>query len=134
MNALDEFRSTLPAWREAVEEWLGRQPTWFRRDPAWVGSVYLLGEPSLVALGSMRLKSLEERWINWEELMDRADGAGDVEAALTRAAYRIAQGDPGPALGLMLLFPNVEAFRWAHAAGVLFTLVQDRRNFHPLVG
>jgi hypothetical protein len=134
MNPLDEFRSTLPVWRVAVEEWLDRQPAWFRNDPVWAGSVYLLGAPSLVALGSMTLKSLEQGWINWDELLARADRAGDVEVALARAAYRLAQGDPGPALGLMLLFPSVEDFRWAHAAGVLFMLVADRRYYHPMFG
>jgi hypothetical protein len=134
MNALDEFRSTLPAWRMAVEEWLDRQPAWFRNDPAWAGSVYLLGAPPLVALGSMTLKSLEEGWINWEQLLGRADAAGDVEAALARAAYGLAQGDPGAALGLMLLFPAIEVFRWAHAAGTLYLLVNDRRHLHPLLG
>lgn len=134
MNALDEFRSTLPAWRTAVEKWLERQPAWFRNDPAWAGSVYLLGAPPLVALGSMTLKSLEEGWINWEKLLGRADAAGDVEAALARAAYGLAQGDPCPALGLMLLFPAIEVFRWAHAAGVLYLLLDDQRHRHPFLG
>ena len=133
MNALDEFRSTLPAWRVAVERWLDDQPAWFRNDPAWASSVYLLGAPSLVALGSMALKSLEEGWINWQELLVRADAAGDVEAALACAAYRLAQGDPGPALGLMLLFPAVDVFRWAHSAGALYLLVDHRRHVHPFV-
>ena len=133
MNALDEFRSTLPAWRIAVDEWLDRQPAWFRNEPAWASSIYLLGAPPLVALGSMTLKSLEEGWINWEELLYRADAAGDVEAALARAAYRLAQSDPGAALGLMLLFPAIAAFRWAHAAGVLYLLVDDRRHLHPFL-
>ena len=132
MNALEEFRSTLPAWRTAVESWLDDQPAWFRNDPAWASSVYLLGAPPLVALASMTLKSLEEGWIRWEELARRADGAGEIEATLCRAAYRLAQGDPGPALGLMLLFPAVEVFRWAHAAGVLYLLVEQRQQ-HPLL-
>jgi hypothetical protein len=118
MNALDEFRSTLPAWRVAAEEWLDRQPAWFRNNPAWASSVYLLGAPTLVALGSMALKSLEQGWINWDELLARADRAGDVEVTLARAAYRLAQDDPGPALGLMLLF----------------MLVADRRLSHPMFG
>ena len=134
MNALDEFRSTLPAWRVAVEEWLDQQPAWFRNDPAWASSVYLLGAPSLVALGSMTLKSLEEGRIHWEELLARADSAGDVEVALARAAYRLAQGDPGPALGLMLFFPAVEVFRWGHAAGVLYLCVDGWLRRHPFAG
>ena len=134
MNALDDFRLTLPAWRHAVEEWLDEQPAWFRNDPTWASSVYLLGAPPLVALGSMTLKSLEEGWIHWDELLRRADGAGDIEVALARAAYGLAQGDAGPALGLMLLFPAIESFRWAHAAGVLYLLVDGWRHRHPVVG
>jgi hypothetical protein len=34
----------------------------------------------------MALKSLEEGWIQWEELLARADSAGDIEAVLVRAA------------------------------------------------
>lgn len=133
MTALKEFRAGLPAWRAAVEDWLDRQPAWFRNNPAWAASVYLLGAPGLVALGSMSLKSVEEGWINWEEIATRADRAGAVEAALARAAYELASGDPGPALGLMLVFPQVDAFRWAHAAGVLYQLIEDRLHRHPLV-
>ncbi len=134
MNALAEFRSTLPAWRVAVEEWLDQQPVWFRNDPAWASSVYLLGAPPLVALGSMALKNLEEGWIDWEELLARGDDAGDMESALARAAYRLAQGDPGPALGLMLVFPAVEVFQWGHAAGVLYLLIDGRNHHHPFLG
>ena len=133
MNALDEFRSTLPAWRVAVEEWLDQQPAWFRNDPAWASSIYLLGAPPLVLLGSMTLKSVEQGWIHWEELLARADSAGDVEVTLARAAYRLAQGDPSPALGLMLLFPMVDVFRWAHAAGVLYLQVDDQLRYHPFL-
>ena len=133
VNALDEFRSTLPAWRVAIEEWLDQQPAWFRNDPAWASSIYLLGAPPLVALGSMTLKSLEEGWIHWQELLRRADGTGEIETALARAAYRLAQDDAGPALGLMLLFPAVNVFRWAHAAGVLHLLLDEERH-HPLLG
>lgn len=131
MNALEDFRSTLPAWRVAVGEWLDQQPAWFRNDPAWTSSVYLLGAPPLVALGSMTLKSLEEGWIHWDELLHRAGDAGDIEVALARAAYRLAQGDAGPALGLMLLFPTIEVFRWAHAAGVLYLLVMGADRGYP---
>lgn len=133
MTALKEFRAGLPAWRVAVEDWLDRQPAWFRNDPAWAGSVYLLNSPALVALGSMSLKSVEEGWINWEELLRRTELAGDIEAMLGRAAYHLAAGDPGPALGSMLVFPHVEAFQWAHAAGVLFEFVEDRVRRHPLI-
>lgn len=133
MTALEEFRSDLPAWRVTVEEWLGRQPIWFRNDAAWAASVYLLAAPPLVALGSMSLKSVEGGWINWDEIVIRADRAGAVEAALARAAYQLAGGDPGPALGLMLVFPQVQPFRWAHAAGVLYEMIEDRVHRHPLV-
>lgn len=132
MNTLEEFRSTLPVWRVAVEEWLDRQPAWFRNDPGWASSVYLLGAPPLVALGSMALKSVEESWIRWDEILARADATGDVEAALARAAYELAHGDPGPALGLMLVFPRLAVFRWAHAAGVLYQIVDARSRAHPL--
>ena len=132
MNTLEEFRSTLPVWRVAVEEWLDRQPAWFRNDPAWASSVYLLGAPPLLAVGSMSLKSVEEGWIQWDEIIARADAAGIVEAALAQAAFELAQGDPGPALGLMLVFPKLQIFRWAHAAGVLYQLVQGRAESHPL--
>lgn len=132
MTALREFRATLPAWREAVESWLEHQPAWFRNDPAWAASVYLLNAPPLVALGSLSLKSVEAGWIKWEELLRRAEMAGDVEAMLARAAYHLAAGDPGPALGSMLVFPQVDALKWAHAAGVLFELVEDRVHRHPL--
>lgn len=133
MNALAAFRSTLPAWRVAVDEWLDGQPAWFRNEPEWASAVYLLGAPPLVALGSMSLKSLEQGWIAWDEILARARAAGDVEAALAAAAYHLAQGDPGPALGLMLVFPGIEVFRWAHAAGTLYHLVECRRHLHPLV-
>lgn len=132
MNTLEEFRSTLPVWRVAVEEWLDRQPAWFRNDPGWASSVYLLGSPPLVALGSMALKSLEEGWIRWDEILTRAGATGDVEAALARAAYELAKGDPGPALGLILVFPRLTVFRWAHAAGVLYQIVDARSHSHPL--
>ncbi len=132
MNALDEFRSTLPTWRVAVEEWIDRQPAWFRNDPAWASSVYLLGAPPLVALGSMALKNVEEGWIGWEEILARADTAGVVEVALAHAAYELAKGDPGPALGLMLVFPRLPVFKWAHAAGVLYQIVEARSRSHPL--
>jgi len=132
MNTLEEFRSTLPVWRVAVEEWLDRQPAWFRNDAGWASSVYLLGAPPLLALGSMALKSVEEGWIRWDEILTRADAAGDVEAALARAAFELAKGDPGPALGLMLVFPGLTVFRWAHAAGVLYQMVDARSHFHPL--
>jgi hypothetical protein len=132
MSTLTEFRATLPGWRPAVEEWLDRQPAWFRNDPAWASSVYLLNAPPLVALGSMSLKSVEEGWIQWEALFERAVHAGEVEAALARAAYELGRGDPGPALGLMLVFPHVPVFAWAHAAGVLHELVHERLRRHPL--
>ena len=132
MTALEEFRSTLPTWRVAVEEWLDRQPPWFRNDPAWASSVYLLGAPPLVALGSMALKGVEGGWIQWDEILARAHAAGVVEAALAHAAYELAKGDSGPALGLMLVFPGLSVFSWAHAAGVLYHLVQDRAQCHPL--
>ena len=132
MSALEEFRAALPGWRTAVEEWLDRQPAWFRNDPAWAGSAYLLNAPPLVALGSMSLKSVEEGRIRWDALVERAAGTGDVETALVRAALELASGDPGPALGLMFVFPHVPAFAWAHAAGVLFELVEERVRRHPL--
>ena len=133
MNALAEFRASLPGWRPSIEEWLDRQPAWFRNDPAWASSVYLLNAPPLVALGSMSLKSVEEGWIRWDSLIMRASFAGDVETALARAALELASSDPGPALGLMLVFPNMPAFAWAHAAGVLYELVGERLRRHPLV-
>jgi len=132
MTALAEFRAAFPAWRTAVEEWLDRQPAWFRNDPAWASSVYLLNAPPLVALGSMSLKSVEEGCIRWDSLVERAARAGEVETALARAAHELASGDPGPALGLMLVFPGVPVFAWAHAAGVLYELVEERLRRHPL--
>lgn len=132
MTALAEFQASLPGWRLAVEDWLDRQPAWFRNHPAWASSVYLLNAPPLVALGSKSLKSVEEGWIRWDALVERAARAGDVETALARAAHELASGDPGPALGLMLVFPNVPAFAWAHAGGVLYQLVEERRRRHPL--
>ncbi|MDQ3569834.1 MAG: hypothetical protein M3450_04450 [Actinomycetota bacterium] len=132
MTTLEEFRSTLPIWRVAVEEWLDRQPAWFRNDPAWASSVYLLGAPPLVALESMALKSVEEGWIRWDEILTRAEAAGEVEAALAAAAYELAKCDPGPALGLMLVLPRLTVLRWAHAAGVLYQIVEARARYHPL--
>ncbi len=132
MNALEEFRSTLPVWRVAVEEWLEAQPAWFRNDPAWASSVYLLGAPPLEALASMTLKSVEEGWIRWDEILARAGATGEVEAALAGAAYELANGDPGPALGLMLVFPRLPVLRWAHAAGILYQIVEARSHSHPL--
>ena len=132
MSTLAEFRATLPGWRPAVEEWLDRQPAWFRNDPAWASSVYLLNAPPLVAIGSLSLKSVEEGWIRWDVLFERAARAGDVETVLARAAHELASGDPGPALGLMLVFPHVPAFVWAHAGGVLYELVHERLRRHPL--
>ncbi|MGI8808584.1 MAG: hypothetical protein ACR2KK_12200 [Acidimicrobiales bacterium] len=131
-GALEAFRSTLPSWWVEVEEWLDRQPSWFRNHPAWASSVYLLNAPPLVAMGSLALKSVEEGWIRWEAILARAEAAGEVEAALARAAYELAGGDPGPALGLMLVFPQVPDFAWAHAAGVLHELIEQRLRRHPL--
>ncbi len=132
MTALAEFRAALPGWRTAVDAWLDRQPAWFRNHPGWASSVYLMNAPPLVAVGSMALKSVEEGWIRWDCLLARAERAGDVETALARAARELAAGDPGPALGLMLVFPHVEAFAWAHAAGVLYELIEERLRRHPL--
>ncbi len=131
-GALSAFRSTLPSWRVEVEEWLDRQPAWFRNHPAWAASVYLLNAPPLVAIGSLTLKCVEARWINWDEIVSRAENAGQVEAALARAAIELASDDPGPSLGLMLVFPDIESFRWAHAAGVLYGMICERSEAHPL--
>lgn len=72
MSALAEFRATLPGWRPAVEDWLDGQLAWFRNDPAWASSVYLLNAPPLVGLGSMSVKNVEEGWIRWDALIERA--------------------------------------------------------------
>lgn len=132
MTALAEFRAGLPGWRTAIDAWLDRQPAWFRNHPGWASSVYLLNAPPLVAVGSMSLKSVEEGWISWDCLLARAKRAGNVETALAQAARELAAGDPGPALGLMLVFPHVGAFAWAHAAGVLYELIEERLRRHPL--
>lgn len=134
VTTLESFRCQLPAWRASIDAWLGQQPEWFRNDPAWASSVYLLGSPLLVRLGSMALKSVEEGWINWDAILARAEHAGAVEAALAGAAHCLACCDPGPALGLMLVFPGEPAFGWAHAAGVLHETIAERNRRHPLAG
>jgi hypothetical protein len=125
MNALARFQAAMPIWRPAVEAWLENIPAAVRTDPARAASLTcspLLrcrpSAPSATAT-SMEAGSIGGRWSN-------APARPELERALFRTARCLAAGDPGPAFGLMLLFPDVEAFYWAHAAGNVFEVVCDR--------
>ncbi|MGH9011311.1 MAG: hypothetical protein ACRDYF_15920 [Acidimicrobiia bacterium] len=132
MNALDCFRAELPRWRPAVEAWLDAFPASVRTSPPLAALAYLFDAPVLVALGSRELSDLEQGWIDWTALEERARRSGDVALATMRAGQALAAGDPGPALGLMLVFPAIDAFRWVHAAGTVFEIVSERMRRHAL--
>ena len=134
MATLESFRSAMPRWRESVDAWLDQQPSWFRNDPAWASSVYVLAGPALARLGVPSLIDLERQRIDWATILARTAHASRAERALAEAAYHLACDDPGPALGLMLVFPYDESFAWAHAGGVLYEIIAQRRVAHPLVG
>lgn len=86
MNAMDQFRAGLPAWRPAVEAWLDTLPVSVRTDPVRAALAYLLAAPPLRALGAEHLADLEAGWIDWVTLDRWAESAGDVERALLHAA------------------------------------------------
>lgn len=130
MSAMAQFQAHLPTWRPAVEAWLDTLPVTVRTDPARAALTYLLAAPPLGALGADHLADLDTGRIDWPALEAHAAQAGDVERALLHAAHCLAYDDPGPALGLMLLFPHVEAFHWAHAAGTVHEIVVDRLRRH----
>ena len=132
MNALECFRVELPSWRPAVEAWLDALPAAVRTSPPLAAVAYLFDAPILVALGSRELADVEQSWIDWAALEERARSSGDVALAAVRAGQGLAAGDPGPALGLMLVFPAVDDFRWVHAAGVVFEIVSDLMRRHSL--
>lgn len=133
MSALASFQASMPTWRPAVERWIEQQPIEVRTDPARAGTEYLLTSPPLERLGSRHLSDRRNGWVDWPALAARADADGDVSRVLVRATGALAGGDPGPALALMLLAPQVLAFHWAHAAGTVFGIVAERLRWHPLV-
>jgi hypothetical protein len=126
MNALARFQASLPEWRPAVEAWLDDLPAGVRTNPDRAALAYLFAAPPMEAIGSGTLADVSSGWIDWVALDERASASGDVERAVLAAARALDGGDPGPALGLMLLFPNVEAFYWVHAAGTVFEIVSQR--------
>lgn len=128
MNALARFQAAMPAWRPTIEAWLDTLPVTVRTDPARASLAYLFASPPLQALGAEFHSDIDDGWVDWITLERRAIEAGNVERALLRAAQCLAAADPGPALGLMLLFPDVEAFYWAHAGGAVFEIVSSRLN------
>lgn len=118
MNALARFQAAMPTWCPTVEAWLDTLPAAVRTDPARASLTYLFASPPLQALGAEFHSDIDDGWVDWPTLERRATEAGDVERALLRAAHCLAAGDPGPALGLMLLFPDVEAFYWFSRPGL----------------
>lgn len=128
MNALARFQAAMPTWRPAIEAWLDTLPAAVRTDPARASLAYLFASPPLEAVGAELHSDIDDGWVDWPTLERLATEAGDVEWTLLRAAQCLAAGDPGPALGLMLLFPDVEAFYWAHAGGAVFEIVSSRLN------
>ncbi len=133
MNALARFQAAMPSWRPTVEAWLDTLPATVRTDPARAGLAYLFASPPLHALSAELSNELDDGLVDWPTLEQRATQAGHVERALLHSAHGLAAGDPGPALGLMLLFPDVEAFYWAHAAGTVHEIVCQRLRQHAFV-
>ena len=132
MSALARFQAALPTWRPAVEAWLEGLPLRVRTDPSRAALAYLFASPPLQAIGAELYADFEDGWVDWPSLEHRAAQAGDAERVLVHAARCLADEDPGPALGLMMLFPHVEAFHWAHAAGTIHALVRDQISRHAL--
>ncbi|MEW6474297.1 MAG: hypothetical protein AB1679_18755 [Actinomycetota bacterium] len=132
MNALANFQAALPSWRPAVEAWLERLPATIRTHPSRAALAYLFTSPALQAIDAELYTDLEAGRIDWPGLEHRASEAGDVERVLVHAAKHLVDDDPGPALGLMLLFPHIEAFHWAHSAGTIHALLEERLNRHAL--
>jgi hypothetical protein len=130
MSALASFQAALPTWRPAVEAWLDSLPAPVRSDPPRAALAYLFASPPLQALGADLHADVEAGWVDWDGLEHRATQAGDVERALIHATRCLAAGDPGPALGLMLIFPSIDAFHWAHAAATVHSIVSDRQYRH----
>jgi phage tail protein X len=132
VSALAQFRSELPVWRPIIEAWLDELPATVRNDPCRAAVAYLLASPPIAALGSEALCNLDYSWVDWAALDHRAQASGEAEVVLVAAARNLADDDPGLALGLMLVFPHVDAFRWGHAAGTVHAIVQERVSQHPL--
>ncbi len=126
MNVFEAFKAQLPTWRADVETWLDTLPASVRTNPRKASCLYLLNAPTLAALGSEHLRQLEPWWVGWRDLRAWAEATGRTEQLLVEAAAHLEAEDPGPALGLMLVAPNVPAFAWAHAAGTLHELVRAR--------
>lgn len=117
MNALARFQAAMPNWRPSVEAWLDTLPAAVRTDPARASLAYLFASPPLHAFSPEVSRDLEDGRVDWPTLEQRAGQEGHVERALLHAGRGLADGDPGPALGLMLLFPDVEAFYWFSRPG-----------------
>lgn len=130
MSSLETFRAGLPAWRPTVEAWLDALPAPVRTDPTRAALAYLFAAPPLRAIGAEQFVDLQTGSIDWRTLEHRAAHAGDVERALLHAARCLAADDPGPALGLMLVFPAIDAFAWSHAAATVHALVTERLQRH----
>lgn len=132
MNALAGFQAGLPTWRPTVEAWLDTLPVAVRTDAARAALAYLFAAPAMRAIGVEQLAHLDAGTVDWLTLEQRAADAGNIERALLHAARCLANDDPGPALGLMLVFPEIDAFVWAHAAATVHTLISERLQRHAL--
>lgn len=130
MSALARFQAAMPTWRPTVEAWLDTLPAAVRTDPSRAALAYLFASPAFRALDAELHSDLEDGWVDWPHLEQRVTQADHVERALLHAARGLAAGDPGPALGLMLVFPEVDAFYWAHAAGTVHEIVSQCLRQH----